>query len=103
MLRRRETERLNLGPVNKQDLHIDTWPNNVVPVTVEGLRSKVERRHLRIRDLTADGIATPVEATGDGQTFRGRRVRNQSNDSLVVAQRFPTPVRGNGSIRISQR
>jgi hypothetical protein len=87
------TRRSGLGFVNKQHLQTDTWPNDIVPFAVEGVRREIDGGDFLVRYLPADRIPAPVEAARDIEPFgRGGR-RDQPNDRLVVAQGFATPVR----------
>ena len=56
---------------------------------------QVNRGDLVIRYLAADWIAMPVQSARDREPFGGRRGGDEPYDSLVVAKRFATPVRGN--------
>ena len=55
---------------------------------------QLEALHLLVTDLAPGGIFASIEPTGDFQALGGGRSGDQIDDRLIVAQRFPAPVRG---------
>lgn len=69
--------------------------DHVVPCAMELAGLKVDLWHVFLGDGPAGGIRTAIESAGHGQSFRGRRLRDEMDHRLVVTQWLAAPVRGN--------
>jgi hypothetical protein len=61
-------------------------PNDVVPFAMKAIGVEIDLRHFLLDHFATGGVAATVQATGHGEPFCGRRLRDEMDDGLVVSQ-----------------